>query len=102
MFDNTSATAGSAASIDLPIAKGAKAVQYTLTSSDRAKAPKGWVLQGSSDDGSTWKDLDKRSGESFAWDKQTRAFSIAKPGTYERYRLVLDGEATLAEVELLA
>lgn len=75
-------------------------MQYTLTSADGAKAPKGWVLQGSSD-GTTWKDLDKRSGQSFAWDRQTRAFSVAAPGTYAKYRLVLDGEATLAEVELL-
>ena len=49
-------------------------------------------------------DLDKRSGQSFAWDKQTRAFSVSKPGTYENYRLVLAGgaAATLAEVELLS
>ncbi|WP_413761336.1 GH92 family glycosyl hydrolase [Streptomyces sp. MMBL 11-3] len=100
LFDDTSATNATVASADLPTADPAKAVQYTLTSADAAKAPKGWVLQGSSD-GTTWKDLDKRSGESFAWDRQTRAFSVPKPGTYAKYRLVLDGEATLAEVELL-
>ena len=87
-------------SVDLPTADRAKAVQYTLTSAERAKAPQGWVLQGSSD-GTTWKDLDKRSGQSFTWDRQTRAFSVAAPGSYTKYRLVLDGEATLAEVELL-
>ncbi|MFI1211486.1 GH92 family glycosyl hydrolase [Streptomyces sp. NPDC020802] len=101
LFDDTSATNATVASADLPTAGRVEAVQYTLTSSDRAKAPKGWVLQGSSD-GSTWKDLDKRSGESFTWDRQTRAFSVAAPGAYTKYRLVLDGEATLAEVELLS
>lgn len=102
LFDNTSATEVTVSDIELPVAKGVKAVQYTLTSpADRAKAPKGWVLQGSAD-GSSWETLDERSGESFAWDRQTRAFTVGSPGTYERYRLVLDGEATVSEVELLA
>jgi hypothetical protein len=102
LFDDTSATDTAVTSVDLPVPKGAEAVQYTLTSSaDRAKAPAGWTLQGSSD-GTTWRTLDRRSGESFAWGRQTRAFSVRSPGTYEKYRLVLDGEATLAEVELLS
>ncbi|WP_217146007.1 GH92 family glycosyl hydrolase [Streptomyces sp. AC627_RSS907] len=106
LFDNTSATGASVTSVDLPLAgggdKGVKAVQYTLTSStDHASAPAGWKLQGSAD-GTTWRTLDERSGESFAWDRQTRAFSVRSPGTYTKYRLVLDGEHTLAEVELLA
>ncbi|MFB7509423.1 hypothetical protein, partial [Streptomyces broussonetiae] len=77
-------------------------VQYTLTSpADHTLAPTGWTLEGSTD-GTTWKTLDHRSGETFAWDRQTRAFTIATPGTYTRYRLVLDRASTLAEVELLA
>lgn len=101
LFDNTSATEANATSVDLPVSEGTKAVQYTLTSpSDRTKAPTGWKLQASKD-GTTWRTLDERSGQSFAWDRQTRAFSVGSPGTYEKYRLVLDGEATLAEVELL-
>ncbi len=102
LFDNTSATDATVTSADLPVGGAAKAVQYTLTSSaDRAKAPTGWTLQGSAD-GTTWQTLDRRTGESFAWDRQTRAFTITTPGSYAKYRLVLDGEATLAEVELLA
>lgn len=101
LFDNTSATNATVESVDLPTADRAKAVQYTLTSAERSKAPQGWVLQGSSD-GTTWKDLDKRSGQSFTWDRQTRAFSVSAPGSYTKYRLVLDGEATLSEVELLS
>ncbi|MFI6942418.1 GH92 family glycosyl hydrolase [Streptomyces sp. NPDC050418] len=103
LFDNSSKTAAASASVELPVpAKGAKAVQYTLTSADKAKAPKGWVLQGSSD-GSKWTDLDKRSDESFAWDRQTRVFSVADPGSYAKYRLVFaGGEATVAEVELIS
>jgi predicted alpha-1,2-mannosidase len=101
LFDDTSATNAAVSTAELPAGGETKAVQYTLTSADHAKAPTGWVLQGSAD-GSTWRDLDRRSGESFRWDRQTRAFSVPEPGTYRHYRLVLDGEATLAEVELLA
>ncbi|WP_274565159.1 GH92 family glycosyl hydrolase [Streptomyces spiramyceticus] len=101
LFDNSSATQGQFESVELPLKSPARAVQYTLTSSDRTKAPTGWVLQGS-DDGEKWTDVDKRSGESFAWDRQTRAFTVDDPGTYKRYRLVSGGGASLAEVELLS
>jgi predicted alpha-1,2-mannosidase len=102
LFDNTSATDAAVTSVDLPVSKQVKGVQYTVTSSsDRTRAPSGWTLQGS-DDGTTWKTLDRRSGESFAWDRQTRAFTVRSPGTYGKYRLVLDGEAVVSEVELLA
>ncbi|GAA4041408.1 GH92 family glycosyl hydrolase [Streptomyces shaanxiensis] len=102
LFDNTSATQASVTSVELPVSEDAKAVQYTLTSpSDRTKAPTGWTLQGSND-GTTWQTLDKRSGQSFTWDRQTRAFTVEAPGTYGKYRLVLDGEAVVSEVELLA
>ncbi|MGW0913746.1 GH92 family glycosyl hydrolase [Streptomyces sp. NPDC002784] len=101
LFDNTSATQATVTSVDLPTPRAAEAVQYTLTSSDRTKAPTGWTLQGSSD-GTEWTTLDRRTGESFTWDRQTRAFSVGSPGTYEKYRLVLDAEAAVSEVELLA
>ncbi|MFF5480084.1 GH92 family glycosyl hydrolase [Streptomyces sp. NPDC012935] len=102
LFDNTSATQASVTSLELPVPERTKAVQYTLTSpAERAKAPTGWKLQGS-DDGTTWRTLDERTGQSFAWDRQTRAFSVGSPGTYGKYRLVLDGEAVMSEVELLA
>lgn len=101
LFDDTSATSATVTSVDLPVTGTGKPVQYTLTSAaDHTKAPAGWTLQGSAD-GTTWRTLDHRSGESFAWDRQTRAFTIAKPGSYPKYRLVLDSESTLAEVELL-
>ncbi|MGP2438346.1 GH92 family glycosyl hydrolase [Streptomyces sp. JW3] len=102
LFDDTSGTEAAVTSVDLPVAEGTKAVQYTLTSpKDHTSAPTGWKLEGSAD-GTTWKTLDERSAESFAWDRQTRAFSVRSPGAYGKYRLVLTGESTLAEVELLA
>ncbi|MET7452248.1 GH92 family glycosyl hydrolase [Streptomyces sp. NPDC005574] len=101
LFDNTSATDAEVTSVDLPVGGRTKAVQYTLTSpSDHTKAPTGWILQGSPD-GTDWKTLDRRTAESFPWDRQTRAFSVGKAGSYAHYRLVLDTPGTLAEVELL-
>ncbi|MFF8290160.1 GH92 family glycosyl hydrolase [Streptomyces sp. NPDC016309] len=101
LFDDTSATAASVEAVELPVpAGGVRAAQYTLTSAARGAAPSGWVLQGSRD-GTAWADLDRRSGESFAWDRQTRVFTVARPGRYATYRLVPDAVATLAEVELL-
>ncbi|MEU0830326.1 GH92 family glycosyl hydrolase [Streptomyces sp. NPDC005969] len=102
LFDNTSATTATVTgTVELPVGSATRAVQYTLTSGAAAKAPTGWVLQGSTD-GTTWKDLDKRSDQSFAWDKQTRVFSVGTAGTYAHYRLVPAGEGTLAEVELIS
>ncbi|CUW31869.1 GH92 family glycosyl hydrolase [Streptomyces reticuli] len=102
LFDDTSATSATVTSADLPAEGAVTPVQYTLTSgADRTKAPTGWTLQGSAD-GTTWHTLDHRAGETFTWDRQTRAFTIAHPGRYAQYRLVLNGESTLAEVELLA
>ncbi|MFJ1899949.1 GH92 family glycosyl hydrolase [Streptomyces sp. NPDC088115] len=101
LFDDTSATSAQVGSVELPAPAGTKAVQYTLTSDAAAKAPSGWVLQGSAD-GTTWKDLDKRSGQTFAWDKQTRVFSVRAPKSYAKYRLVSTAAATLAEIELIS
>ncbi|WP_405662272.1 GH92 family glycosyl hydrolase [Streptomyces sp. RK9] len=101
LFDNSSTTYANAASVVLPVQGRTKAVQYTLTSADKAKAPRGWVLQGSRD-GEKWKTVDKRSGQSFAWDQQTRPFTVSDPGSYVKYRLVFTGgRGTLSEVELL-
>ncbi|MFJ4876340.1 GH92 family glycosyl hydrolase [Streptomyces sp. NPDC088745] len=104
LFDDSSLTEGPLTSAtSLPVAAPTRALQYTLTSSDRTKAPSGWVLEGSKD-GSTWTALDRRSGESFAWDRQTRVFTVARPGTYAHHRLVPagGGPAVLAELELLS
>ncbi|MFF0011748.1 GH92 family glycosyl hydrolase [Streptomyces sp. NPDC005374] len=102
LFDDTSATDATVTSVDLPVSGKVKGAQYTVTSAgDHTRAPTGWTLQGSND-GTVWKTLDRRSGESFAWDRQTRAFTVRSPGTYRKYRLVLDDEAVVSEVELLA
>ncbi|MCN9242927.1 GH92 family glycosyl hydrolase [Streptomyces sp. RY43-2] len=101
LFDDTSATEASVTSVDLPVGGRTKAVQYTLTSpADHTRAPAGWRLT-ASEDGTHWTTLDRREGRAFAWDRQTRVFSIPRPAAHTRYRLVLDKASTLAEVELL-
>ncbi len=109
LFDNSSATesitTGPAPWVQFSFAAGrsAKARQYTLTSSAAPGAdPTAWVLKGSRD-GQRWKVLDERSGQSFAWRQQTRAFTIDDPGSYAHYRVeITGGGGALAEVELLA
>jgi predicted alpha-1,2-mannosidase len=76
---------------------------YTLTSGAAEGAdPRSWVVQGSKD-GRKWKELDERSGETFAWRSQTRPFKLDDRGKYRHYRIEFAGAGpvTLAEVELL-
>ncbi|WP_171162443.1 GH92 family glycosyl hydrolase [Streptomyces sp. I05A-00742] len=101
LTDNTSRTDAAFTTAPLEAAPGSRVTSYTLTSSDRTRAPRGWVLEGS-DNGSDWSATDRRDGESFTWDRQTRVFSLHSPVTYRHYRLkAVGGEATLAEIELL-
>ena len=70
---------------------------YTLTSGTGAAAadPRGWVVKGSND-GSSWKVLDERTGETFPWRSQTRAFKLARPGNYVYYRVEVTGNGGAA------
>ncbi|WP_368310030.1 GH92 family glycosyl hydrolase [Luteibacter sp. CQ10] len=80
----------------------ATVAMYTITSPAKAdEAPKGWKLEGSAD-GKTWTVLDERHGESFPWNRQTRAFAVKTPAAYGHYRLTFEGPAKVAELELLA
>ncbi|MFE7664409.1 GH92 family glycosyl hydrolase [Streptomyces celluloflavus] len=102
LFDNTSDTSAPFTTAPVELKQPARVTSYTLTSADHTAAPTGWVLEGSKD-GRQWQKLDRRSGERFPWDKQTRVFSLAHPDTYRHYRLVNDGgSASLAQIELLA
>ncbi|MFI9201836.1 GH92 family glycosyl hydrolase [Streptomyces sp. NPDC053048] len=100
--DSSRTEAPLTAATDLKVAPGSRVTSYTLTSSsDRTKAPRGWVLKGSAD-GENWTEIDRRTDEAFAWDRQTRVFGLRSPGAYSRYRLeAAGGESVLAEVELL-
>ncbi|MGH8795283.1 MAG: GH92 family glycosyl hydrolase [Stackebrandtia sp.] len=109
-FDDTSGTEVSADGGELAIqceldGEPGQAAMYTLTSGGGDGGdPASWVVKGSSD-GENWTVLDERSGESFAWRQQTRAFQIAEPGSYSHYRVEItdsSGEkTTVSQVELL-
>ena len=86
--------------------EGATVRYYTLTSGTGRDDPRSWALRGSAD-GANWVVLDERSGETFRWRRQTRAFAVANPGRYTHYRLEITENSgtptvTLAQVELLA
>jgi predicted alpha-1,2-mannosidase len=101
LVDDTSATDTTLGQAEFTLGHGARPAFYTLTSADHTKAPTGWVLEGSAD-GQQWTQLDHRSGETFPWNQQTRAFEIPHPGTCTHYRLRLTTPSSLAEVELLS
>jgi predicted alpha-1,2-mannosidase len=104
LFDNSSTTAvaltGTAPWVSYQLKAAGKATFYTLTSGSGTGDPTGWKLSGSID-GTTWTELDSRSGETFEWRSQTRPFKIAHAGTYSCYRIDFVGSTALAEVEFL-
>lgn len=61
---------------------------YTLTSGDDAPArdPKDWKFSASAD-GTTWVDLDVKTGQSFADRKMTKTFSFKNTQAYRFYRI---------------
>ncbi|MGR6917416.1 GH92 family glycosyl hydrolase [[Actinomadura] parvosata] len=97
LFDDTSATRAALPAwvrYDLPAER--RVTFYTLTSGAQdGQDPAGWVLEGSAD-GVSWRVLDERAGESFAWRLQTRPFKVAKPGAYAHYRLTFTGTGSPA------
>ena len=110
LFDDDSTTSarlsGPMPSLSWNFKAPATARLYTLTSSNKRGDAQAWALQ-ASNDGAQWTTLDERRDQRFAWRRQTRAFAIAQPAAYSRYRLRLlndgDGQGAieLAEVELL-
>jgi hypothetical protein len=108
LFDNNSSThvtlVGSTPCLQYELTgPTVRAGMYTLTSSTTADDPAGWILKGSND-GTDWTTLDTRTNEKFTWRTQTRAFTIANPGSYRYYRVKFKsttGATALAEVELL-
>lgn len=69
-------------------------VLYTLTSADDvpARDPRDWTLSGSHD-GTAWAPLDRRTGESFQWRRQTKVYSLANATPYEHYQLAISANS---------
>lgn len=78
----------STAWLEFDLAEPVKVVTYALTSAnDHAERdPADWTLQGSAD-GKEWKDLDSRTGETFAERFQTKSYEFDNPTAYAHYRL---------------
>ncbi|GIF08938.1 GH92 family glycosyl hydrolase [Actinoplanes siamensis] len=70
------------------LAQPVAVVKYSLTSANDApgRDPKDFVLQGSAD-GSTWTDLDKRTGQTFGGRYATNTYTFSNTTAYARYRL---------------
>ncbi|MFI1092363.1 discoidin domain-containing protein [Streptomyces sp. NPDC020917] len=70
------------------LAKPKAVVQYSLTSANDSpgRDPKDFTLQGSND-GSTWTDLDKRTGQRFDSRYVTKSYTFANTTAYSYYRL---------------
>ena len=109
LFDDTSRTestfSATPATVTYAFDAASRSVSmYTLTSGNSGGHPTAWVLEGS-DDGKAWKELDRRSGETFEWTRYTRPFRLATPATHRHYRLTITAASTakfsLAEMELL-
>jgi predicted alpha-1,2-mannosidase len=70
------------------LAKPAVVVRYSLTSANDtpSRDPKDFTVQGSND-GSTWTDLDSRTGESFSGRFATNTYNFTNTTAYGYYRL---------------
>jgi predicted alpha-1,2-mannosidase len=111
LFDDTSATAvafpAGPVSLTYRFDQPRHVDQYTLTSAARSGGdPAGWTVS-VSDDGTHFRQVDRRTGEQFAWRQQTRAFTPQNAdGAYRYVRIDLDPPAagsavSLSEVEFL-
>ncbi|MBY8874243.1 ThuA domain-containing protein [Micromonospora sp. PLK6-60] len=86
------------------LAKPVVVSRYALTSANDfpGRDPKDWKLQGSVD-GSTWVDLDRRTGETFPQRFQTKQYSFTNTTAYQHYRLDItanSGEPLIQLAEL--
>lgn len=74
---------------------------YTLTSGNDApeRDPKDWKFSGSMD-GSTWVDLDERTGETFSGRNVTKTYSFPNIVAYNHYRISIStiGSGTLFQL----
>ena len=84
-----------------------KVTAYAITAANdfASRDPKTWSLLGSKD-GKKWKTLDSRKNEDFAHRFQRREFAVAKPGSYNYYKLAVaanhgDEIHQMSELELL-
>ncbi|GAA4593604.1 hypothetical protein GCM10023194_58290 [Planotetraspora phitsanulokensis] len=90
--------------VQAKLEKPAAIAHYALTSANDfdGRDPKNWTLQGSQD-GKSWTDLDKRSGETFPQRFQTKEYTFDNSTVYAYYRLDItanSGEPLIQLAEL--
>ncbi|MFG2045068.1 GH92 family glycosyl hydrolase [Dactylosporangium sp. NPDC048998] len=81
--------------------KPAAVVKYSLTSANDvpARDPKDFTVQGSND-GTTWTDLDRRTGQSFSGRFATNTYSFTNTTSYGYYRLNITANSGDSIVQL--
>ncbi|MEK8168858.1 hypothetical protein NKH77_00650 [Streptomyces sp. M19] len=91
------------ASLEFRLAEPVAVGRYVLTSANDApdRDPAAWTLRGSAD-GSVWRTLDTRSGQSFAERHESRTYRIAEPVPYDHYRLDITGNNGSPHLQLAA
>jgi hypothetical protein len=84
-----------------------KVTAYVVTSASDApeRDPKNWKLLGSTD-GQSWETLDEQADQNFTQRDLARLFKLAKPGSYNCYRLEVTANhgadcTQLADIKLL-
>jgi hypothetical protein len=65
-------------------------LKYANGSCCQQRGPKNWQLQGSN--GSTWVTVDTVSGQTGWYSNPHRTFTVASPGSYKKYRLLVTAD----------
>ncbi|MEN0129870.1 MAG: GH92 family glycosyl hydrolase [Brevundimonas sp.] len=89
---------------ELDAATSVKAYALTSANDSPDRDPRSWKLEGSTD-GKSWTALDSRENQTFSARLQTRAYTVATPGSYRFYRLDITSNSgsdgtQLAELQL--
>ena len=97
--------------LDLNLVQSAHIVRYSVTSGDHGpesanRMPTAWRLQGSTDGGKTWRDVDVREDEQKWSRNETRSYIVRSPGNAGDYRFVFSnsggGAVRISEITLVA
>lgn len=92
---------GATAWASLELAQPLALTRYSLTSANDAptRDPVDWALKGSTD-GTTWVELDKKTGQAFPERFQRRDFDFANTTAYKHYRLDITKNGGATSVQL--
>jgi predicted alpha-1,2-mannosidase len=94
-------TFGSSAWIEVEFAEPVALIRYALTSANDFpdRDPRDWTLSGS-DDGTTWTEVDRRTGEEFAQRFQAKQYEFANETAYRHYRIEITANQSGGIIQL--